>query len=72
MNSLHREPLALVQKSTWQGGCGLLWRLQVRSALRLVEAMPPRAPLENAIIGFKCQIARTTITQGSETMCEVG
>lgn len=43
-----------------------------RSTPRLAKTRPPCAPLENVIIGFKCQMARAAITQGSETMCEAG
>lgn len=66
------EPLALPRESTWKRECGLLWRLLVRSAPRLAKTRPPCAPLENVIIGFKCQMARAAITQGSETMYEAG
>lgn len=38
----------------------------------LAMAGHPRAPLANAIIGFKCQMAKAAITRGSETMCEAG
>jgi len=50
------------------GGCHaeLLWR--PGSASRLAE-MPPRARGGNAIIGFKCEMARAAITrEGSETI----
>lgn len=44
----------------------------VHSTPRLAKARLPCAPLENVIIGFKCQIARAATTQGSKTMYEVG